>query len=89
LFIAYFHVLGLFIAKKHIFDFDLRIFKCCRHILSYMTVTGYSYMSTQFLCEKVGNSEKLSKALKIQIGQFEKRRMVDRIPKNARTLKLW
>jgi hypothetical protein len=35
-------------------------------------MTGYSYMPTQFLCEKVGNSEKSSEALKIQNGQFEK-----------------
>jgi hypothetical protein len=32
----------------------------------------YSYMPTQFLCEKVGNSEKSSETLKIQNGKFEK-----------------
>jgi hypothetical protein len=36
-------------------------------------MTGYSYMPTQFFCEKVENGEKSSEALKIQNGQFEKR----------------
>jgi hypothetical protein len=31
-------------------------------------------MNNIFLCEKVGNSEKSSEALKIQNGQFEKKR---------------
>jgi hypothetical protein len=29
-------------------------------------ITGYSYMSIQYLCERVENSEKSSEALKIQ-----------------------